>query len=589
MSIRFYENNPKLLSANSTIEFTKDQIYEISKCKKDIFYFIKNYAKITSVEATIIPFEPRDFQTDIIKTITEERFLILLSGRQTGKTTTFAVYLLWKILFNSNTSVLITSYKEKYAKDFLSRIKNMFENIPLWMQSGITKWNVTEIELENKSKISAESTTETTGTGGSYSIIVSDELAKVSKRIADSFMKSVFPTISSGTSTKFFICSTPLGYNHFYRIFDDAKKGKNRFIAKEANWRAVVGRDEKWVQEQIEILGEDGFAQEHECKFIGNVSSLLDVYTHEKIVPKTPVSIDGNLKIYEHPVNLVETFTKKTQAVQEVIRATPIGDFTTYDLMFKKNKIPERVIEKAEEEQYNPGYVLIVDVSEGVGGDNSAISVVKIHNGKYEQVATFKDNKIAPSLFAIKIMEISKYYNDAFALVENNSIGSQLLHILIKEHFFTNLFYTSKKGAKTVLEMYGGDEVKAGIRTTQPVKNLGCNLLKTLIRNDSLLVYDQDTYEEFTNFSSNGKTYCAASGYTDDLVMTLVLFAWLTAQPVFMEYQKEVGKTKLRRNFGSNSVVNISKIYSEVYGDDDDEGFVDRDGVWEVIGKIPFR
>lgn len=588
MSIRYHENNPKLLSANSTIDFTKEQIYEISKCKKDIFYFIKHYAKITSVEAKVIPFEPRDFQTDIIETITKERFIILLSGRQTGKTTTFAIYLIWKILFFSNTSILITSYKEKYAKDFLWRIKNMFENIPLWMQSGIKKWNVTEIELENKSKISAEATTETTGTGGSYSIIVSDELAKVRKNIADSFMKSVFPTISSGTTTKFFICSTPLGYNHFYRIFDDAKKGKNRFIAKEANWRAVKGRDDKWVQEQIEILGEDGFAQEHECKFIGNVSSLLDVYTHEKMVPKNPVSVDGSLKIYEHPIKIQETFTQQSQKVQPTIKEMSSGDFTKYELMFKKEKIPENVLEKAEKEQYNPGYLMIVDVSEGVGGDYSAISVIKLFEGKYEQVATFRDNKIAPSLFAIKIMEISKYYNDAFALVENNSIGNQLLHILIQEHFFTNLFYTSKKGSKTILEMFRGEETKAGIRTTQPVKNLGCNLLKNLIKNDLLIVNDQDTYEEFTNFTSNGKTYSAASGYTDDLVMTLVLFGWLTSQPVFQEYQKEVGKTKLKRNFGSGSVVNIGKIHAEVYGDESDD-FRDSDGYWQVVGKIPIQ
>lgn len=525
---RYYRGNPHLKSAWTKNEYTLAQIMEIKRCSEDVFYFLENYVKITTADAEVVPFKLYPYQNDFIKAMEDNRLVVLLSARQTGKTTSVAAYALWKILFNESFKILILAHKQSMAKEVLDRIKNFYEHIPFWMQHGIVECNKTQIELVNKSRITCSATTADAGRGSANSLVISDEFAAVKKNVADDFMSSVFPSISSGKKTQLVILSTAKGFNHFYHIYDGAVKKKNSFHPIKVNWRSIPGRDKKWEQSQRELLG-DRFEEEHECSFLGTSNTLLSTDLIKKVESQlqNPLTTNNNLKIFEEPIK-----------------------------------------EKS--------YIVTVDVAEGVDNDYSVANVFKVEQNQYIQTAVFRDNTIKPELFAEKIIEIAKKYNEAYVLIELNSIGSLVAYILSEELYYQNIFTTSRGKNKQILEI-GKNNNSPGVKTSVSVKNQGCMSLKNLIEKDILVIKDQVSFEEFTNFTSSGKTYGAAAGCTDDTIMTLVLLGWLVIQPTFKECKSDFVSGK------GITMVNSTILNSKIYFTKPvkDNRWVDEDGnVW---------
>ena len=227
-----YLGNPNLKGPGVKIEFTKEQVEEYVKCANDPIYFIKHYIKIVTLDKGLVPFELYDYQEDIVSKIHNNRYVIAKLPRQSGKSTTVIAYILHYILFNQNMSVAILANKQTTAREMLSRLKLAYEYLPTWLQQGILEWNKGSIQLENGSKILASSTSASAVRGGSYNMLFLDEFAFVPGNIAEEFFSSVFPTITSGVSTKVLLISTPNGLNMFYKLWKGATKkegdpGKN--------------------------------------------------------------------------------------------------------------------------------------------------------------------------------------------------------------------------------------------------------------------------------------------------------------------------------------------------------------------------
>ena len=212
-----YLGNPNLKKINVPVEFTEEQIKEFTKCQNDPLYFIKNYVQIVSLDKGLVPFNLYDFQEKMVDTMHNERFTICKLPRQSGKSTTIVSYLLHYALFNPNCNIAILANKSSTARDILGRLQLAYENLPRWLQQGVINWNKGSIELENKSTIVAASTSSSAIRGGSYNIIFLDEFAFVPSNIAEQFFSSVYPTITSGQSTKMIIVSTPHGMNMYYK------------------------------------------------------------------------------------------------------------------------------------------------------------------------------------------------------------------------------------------------------------------------------------------------------------------------------------------------------------------------------------
>ena len=484
-----YLGNPNLKAKGVNLDFTTEQVGEYLKCQQDPIYFIKKYVKIVHLDRGLINFELYDFQENIVNTIHENRFVICKLPRQSGKSTTTIAYLLHYVLFNSEMSVAILANKQATARELLHRLQLAYEHLPKWLQQGVEQWNKGSIELENGSRILASATSSSAIRGSSFNLIFLDEFAFVPHEVADEFFSSVYPTITSGKTTKVLMVSTPHGMNLFYKFWTDASNGRSSYIPIEIHWSQVPGRDEKWKEETIANTSEQQFRTEFECDFVGSVNTLIE--------------------------------SKK------------LKELTYNDYVFRNDEGFDVLIEPEEDHSY----VMCVDVSRGQGLDYHAFTVVDITSMPYKVVAKFRNNQMSPLVYPNAIYAAAMQYNQAHILVEINDIGGQVADILHHEMEYDNLLVTTVRGRKgqTLDGGFGSGQSQYGIRTTEAVKRVGCSLLKSMIEEDKLLVEDFDIIKEFVSFISKKKSYQAETGHHDDLIMTLVLFGWLTTQSYFKE------------------------------------------------------
>lgn len=487
MSIGGYLGNPKLKRSGVQVEYTNDQLIEITRCIKDPVYFIKNYVKIVNVDLGLIPFDMWDFQEEMVRGFHNNRFSIAKMPRQVGKTTTTAGYMLWAVLFTDDYKIAILANKGDLARDILGRIKYSYEYLPLWMQQGIMEWNKGNIVLENGSEISAYATNASGVRGGTYNLVFLDEFAFVPQNIAAEFFTSTYPVISSGRTTKVIIVSTPHGLNQFYKMWTDAVEQRSLYVPFEVHWSMVPGRDAAWREETIRNTSEEQFRQEFETEFIGSSATLIPGSKLKMLAFNNPVEKEEYLDIYEAP---------------------------------------------------KPGhtYIAIVDCAEGVGLDYSVCSIIDVTELPYKHVAKFRDNKLSAFIFPTYVYNLANKYNRAWILVETNSVGQQVVDILHYDLEYENIFRIESHDIKGQHIASGFKKGAAyGVKTSKTVKKIGCSNLKTLIEMDKLITTDFDTIAELNTFVRDKDTYKAEEGNNDDIVMTLVLFSWLTAQSFFKE------------------------------------------------------
>ena len=490
----FYNNNPNLKAAGVQINFTPEQIQEYIKCSQDPVYFIENYCHIVSLDHGLIKFKLYDCQKKKIDVIHNNRKVILMEGRQQGKTTTSAAYILWYTVFQPAKNVAILANKATAAREVLDRYQIMYESLPMWLQQGVTTWNKGDIELENGSKVFTAATAASGIRGKSVNLLYVDEAAIIPNTVAEQFFTSVYPTISAGQTTKILLSSTPLGYNHFWKFWNDAENGRNGFVPLFIPYWEIPGRDEKWAEEQKAMLGELKYNQEVACKFLGSSLTLVaaDVIAQMSIDP-TIYQKEG-LDVYVRP---------------------SAGHI----------------------------YCLIADVAKGVGGDHSAFQVIDITETPYRIVAKYRNNEISPLLYPNVIHKVAKEYNDAYVLIETN-VSEQVPYILHAELEYENiLMVNASSTGQYIGGGFGGGKNRLGVNTDKRVKRIGCHNFKSMVEEKKLLINDADTISEISTFIEKKGSYEADEGYHDDLVMPLVLFGWLTTQPYF----KELNNVDLRK------------------------------------------
>ena len=495
-----YLGNPNLKKANVQQTWTKDEVEEYTRCMKDPVYFIQQYIKIVSLDEGLIPFKLYDFQKEMVGTFHNNRFTICKLPRQSGKSTTIIAYLLHYVLFNPSVNVAILANKAATARDLLGRLQLAYENLPKWLQQGVMSWNKGSLELENGSKILASSTSASAVRGGSYNIIFLDEFAYVPANVAEQFFSSVYPTISSGKTTKVMIVSTPHGTNMFYKLWNDAENERNSYIPIDVHWSEVPGRDAAWKEETIKNTSASQFNTEFECEFLGSIDTLITPQKLRTMSYKNPTQSNAAVDLYEKP---------------------------------------------------EPGrtYMLTADVSRGTKNDYSAFLVFDVSEMPYRIVAKYRDNEIKPLLFPSKIYDIARAYNQAFVLIEINDIGEQVANTLQYDLEYDNLVMASMRGrAGQILGGgFSGGRAQLGVRTTKTVKKVGCSNLKQLIEDDKLIIEDLDIISELSTFIVKGSSFEADEGCTDDLVACMFIFAWTTDQTYFKELtDMDVRQTMMR-------------------------------------------
>lgn len=483
-----YLGNKNLKAAGVEVEFSEEDIQEYVRCSKDHVYFIKNYVQIVNVDEGLVPFDLWPFQEDMVGMFERNRFSICKLPRQVGKTTTVAAYILWKVLFTEQYSVAILANKMAQAREILGRIQLAYEWLPKWMQQGVIEWNKGNIRLENGSEILASATSSSAIRGTSQNMIYLDEFAFVQSNLQEEFFASVFPTISSGTSSKVIITSTPNGLNMFYKLWVDSEEGRNTYARADVHWSDVPGRDEKWREQIIKNTSEEQFRQEYECEFLGSSNTLISAAKLRTLTFRTPKYRHNNFDCYKDP-------------------------------------------------EHGHLYLITVDSARGIGGDYSAFVVFDITDIPYRIVGKYRSKDISPLFYPDVVVSVARQYNDAHILVELNDLGEQVATIIQQDLEYENLLTTTARGrgGQQVGSGFGVGRPQLGVKTTKTTKRLGCSNLKQLIETDKLIVNDYDLVQELSVFISKKASYEAEEGHHDDLVMCTVLFAWLVRQEYFLE------------------------------------------------------
>ena len=535
-----YHGNPNLKPIGYNHEFTEEQIREIIKCKNNPVYFIENYCHIVTLDEGLKLFKLYECQKKKIDIILNNRKVVLMEGRQQGKTVTAAACILWYTLFQESKTVAILANKGTSAREVLARYQTMYENLPIWLQQGVRTWNKGDVELENGSRIFTSATTASGIRGKSVNWLYIDEAAIIPNNVADEFFASVYPTISAGTTTKILLTSTPLGYNHFWKFWNEAEQNKNDFISFFIPYWEIPGRDEKWAEEQLRTLGEVKFNQEVLCQFLGSSNTLISGRALGNMSSIEPIFRNMHFDVYENPVE-------------------------------------------------GKQYVIVVDVSRGIGGDYSAFTVIDVTQSPYKLVAKYRNNTIAPMLLPDVVYKAAKDYNNAFVLVEVNDIGGQVADILYSELEYENLLCTITENNRTYISPGFAKSTTFGIRTTKSVKRIGCFALKSLIEEQKLLIFDAETIGELSTFIEKNGSFAADIGYTDDLVMTLVLFGWVTSNQYFKELTNVDIRTKLYEQQMTQIADELTPFGIIDNGLDTEETFVEKNIVWSTDKDVPWK
>ena len=471
-----YLGNPNVKRDGVLQVWTPELLQIYKKCMDDPIYFAENYVKVISLDQGLVPFILYPYQHEMFKHFNDSRFSIILACRQSGKSISACAYLLWYALFHPEKTIAILANKGATAREMLSRITLMLENIPFFLQPGSKALNKGSLEFSNNSRILAAATSGSSIRGMSVNLLYLDEFAFVER--AAEFYTSTYPVVSAGTGTKVIVTSTANGIgNQFHKIWEGSVQGINEFKNFRVDWWDVPGRDEEWKNETIANTSQLQFDQEFGNTFFGTGDTLINAETLLSFRAKNPIRTleGGDFKVYKEPIK-------------------------------------------------NHEYIMTVDVSKGRGQDYSTFNLIDISTRPFEQVAVYRNNTISPILFPNIIYKYAKIYNESYTVIESNDQGSVVCNGLYHDLEYENVHVESAIKSD-----------KIGIEITRKTKRLGCSAIKDILESKKLNIVDEQTVLECSTFEAKGQSYEASVGNHDDLMMNLVLFGYFVSTQYFAD------------------------------------------------------
>ena len=504
----FHENDPELRKGNILFEYTEWELEEIKKCAEDVVYFADNYCHVMTDEG-IRQISLRDYQIQILNQYQHHRKNVFVSPRQSGKTITSSIFLLWYLLFNFEKNAMIMANIGDTAAELMDKIKVIMKGLPFFLKPGLVVYNVMTMKFDNGCRIMAKTTTKTSSIGYTIHMLYMDEFAHINPNFINQFFKSVYPTISSSQIARVIITSTPNGMNKFWEIYKGAVEGENEFNPIRVEWWQVPGRDEEWKRKEIAALGsEEDFNQEYGCQFLSSSRLLLDSNTLKRLKGSEEQFIFHELSSFEK---------------------SPI-DYS--NLLWHPKFDPTSIFEKEGQKFY-----ISIDTASGGGGDYSVANIFKVApmpSSVIKNKRFFEDESdffclLQVGIFRSNIIEIDEFKAFLEILIvdvlgtDNTRIVLELDHkgemlmdkLLDSEEFFDEMFvYTKHSEASTKL--------KPGVKLTVKNKEKFCYDLKINTRSYKIIPSNKNGIHELANFGINPNGSFSSQIGKDDEAMTLV-------------------------------------------------------------------
>jgi len=470
---------------NATAQQLRERIKEeYKKCAVDPAYFLSKYSYIQHPVRGRMLFDLYHYQKKSLHDFMNFDYNIVLKGRQIGISTLVAGYALWMLLFHKDKNILVIATKQETAKNLVTKVRFMHQNLPVWLRGEIVTDNKLSLQFTNGSQIKAVASSKDAGRSEALSLLILDEAAFIDD--ADIIWTAASSTLSTGGQA--ILLSTPNGVgNFFHKMWMQAETKENNFNPILLDWRVHPERDQAWRDRQTELMGELMACQEHDASFIfsGNTvipPEIIEFYKTTFVQePITKGGFDGNLWVWEYA-------------------------------------------------QPGKSYIVSADIARGDGEDYSSFHVIDVETST--QVAEYK-GKVETKQFGNMLVSIATEYNDALLIPENSSIGWNAIQQVI-DRGYRNLFYMSKDLQYVDVEhqmtgRYYREErnMVPGFTTSQRTRPLVIARLKEYMLENSFTIRSARMCAELETFIwKNGRPE-ALSGYNDDLTMALCIGLWV--------------------------------------------------------------
>jgi len=418
---------------SNNVDFKQIIRQEYIKCCSSPVHFMRKYCYIQHPERGRILFNLYPFQEKILKLFNKQDLLIN-KGRQLGISTLVAAYSLWFMLFFPDKNILCIATKQSTAKNLVTKVKFMYENLPSWLKVGFEEKNKLTLRLKNGSQIIATAATDDAGRSESVSLLIIDEAAFISN--IDKIWPSAQSTLATGG--KSIVLSTPYGRgNWFHKMWVDAELQENEFMPIKLPWYIHPERDQKWRdRENIRLKSKRIAAQENDCNFSTSGEGVF------------------------HPDSL---------------------------LYYEKNMVKEPLYKRGadqrlwiwEDPDYTKDYMVVADPSRGDDKDFSAFHVIDVVKNK--QVGEFK-GKISTTDFGNLLVGVATEYNNALLVIENSNVGWAVVQVAIDRDYH-NLYHSPKGNSNaTRHDKFYDKWVNSGNMVAGRLKSLYQLLLKSLLQ-----------------------------------------------------------------------------------------------------------
>lgn len=493
-------------------ELSIDEIKkEIIKCGKNPAYFLKNYAKITTLEHGAVTFKTFDFQDDLLDKFRDHNFNIIVKARQLGISTICAGYIAWLILFHKDKNVLVMATKYSTASNMVKKVKYIIQNMPKWLTlSAVVVDNKNSFELGNGSQIKAIPTSADAGRSEAVSLLVVDEAAHIEHM--DDIWTGLFPTLSTGGSC--IALSSPNGIgNWFHKTYEDAENGQNSFVATSLPWNVHPQHGQKWFDDQTKNMGKREIAQEFLCSFNASGETVIDSDDLEEM--RKAVTDSPRKAGYDRNYHIWKPFNHQGK------------------------------------------YIISADVARGDGQDYSVFHI--INASTMEQVAEYQ-GRLEPDQFVRLLYDAGNEYGTAMMVIETNNIGYTVAQKIV-EMGYRNIYY-SLKGSHEFVDQnraIGNSSAVPGFTTSQKTRPLIIAKMDEYIRNKTLKVNSPRFIRELEKFVWVHGRPEAQKGYNDDLVLAMAIGCWVRDNAVISSQKDvELHKAMLMAMTTSRNTLNTS-------------------------------
>lgn len=421
-------------------------------CSRDKVYFIQNFVEIYSTttgadgEGVWIKFDLWNEQAQVLELIENNQKIIILKARQVGLTWLCLAYALWQMLFRPIATILVYSARDTDAMYLLSdaRLRGMYGRLPDFLKVR-TNENGFLVPLEivdddkhlfslsNGSNVRAFPTTAGDSYTATLAIVDEADAANDLNRL----LQRVKPTIDAGG--KLILLSRSYKdkpESTFKKIFRAAVDGLNNYAPAFLGWFVVPTRTPEWYAEQKK-------------------DSLATVGTLDNVYESYPATIAEALAPKEQdkrfPSGWILKCFRQAAAIdlQKIKGAPALPNLKIYELP------------KAEVD-----YCIGADPAEGnPNSDDSALCVTEKLSGR--QVAKLA-GKFEPRVFASAIAKVSKFYNNAPALIERNNHGHavilecQNLGVKLLNGYDDKIGWLNNSKGKVMLYDHTADALRTG-------------------------------------------------------------------------------------------------------------------------------